>query len=329
MPSGSAMILPEVALARFQLGTLSREAWLQQCQRVGSWEALLARMQAEGLTEPLLESLAQERVPFLRQVKKLTQGKSRHQARKAETLSQLADIVQACQLQALLLRDVPAQIDCPLLIEAWALPRIDSKMRSQGFSGMSPSVYQKEGVTVELRLDVLNSPNWPAFDGNYRFSVDSWLSRGQALAGVDQALQRPSPEDEFVRLSVLTLRRGFKHLGSLLELGVLLRQASLCGILELAEESRALKPVAYSLHLIERLFQIPLPLMRGRIALNPLEAWSLETVFQRHAWRFGGELLACLSVPGLLGKALHLGERLSSQSRGVGTAQWGWIGNLT
>ncbi len=202
--------------------------------------------------------------------------------------------------------------DIDLLIKSSDLDLIQRALHQRGFGSIFPSgTFLTNGpVAFDLHLDLVGSARIRRRGQAFRFDPNELWKKASPLDGLDESLLVLSPTHQFLHLAVHAQKHSFSRLIWLVDLALVCRQVCWGELIEQAQRTGTLRPVAYALRSIERLFgtKIPRDVWESLPHLNWIERKFVTAVVGRRAAEPQGELLVAFSIPSLFGKLAYLLE---------------------
>ena len=202
--------------------------------------------------------------------------------------------------------------DIDLLIKSSDLDLIQRALHRRGFRSIFPSgTFLTNGpVAFDLHLDLVGSARIRRRAQAFRFDPNELWKKALPLDDLDGSLLVLSPTHQFLHLAVHAQKHSFSRLIWLVDLALVYRQLSWVELIEEARRTGTLRPVAYALRSIDRLFgtEVPEDVWEALPRLNWIERKFVKAVAGRRAAEPQGELLVALSIPSLVGKLAYLLE---------------------
>lgn len=315
---------------RLTLGTAQDKEALALLQLPLDWALLVEKAAAEGMSGLLASELLRlARVYDLAlPLEPLTQALHGIFACNGALFAALAALRQALRqrsLQAILLKGgalietvysgragLRPLSDLDLLIKAADFGAIVEVLRQQGFHPLSPSstFFMNGSAAIDLHTELIGAARIRRRALAFRCDAEALWREAIPLDPHDATLLTLSPTHQFLHLAVHGLKHSFARLFWFVDMGLVLPRVAWEEMLGWAEDSGALRALAYALGGLQALMGIELPadVLARLPRLNRLERAFLHRVVRRQEMQTLGEVMVAFSIPGVMGKLSYLLE---------------------
>ena len=325
---------PELQLllmaGRLVLGTAQDTEALALLRRPLHWPRLYAQADAEGMSGLLASQLLRlARVYDLAlPLEPLTQalhGIFTHNGAMFAALATLRQALRQRGLQAILLKGgalietvyggqagLRPLSDLDLLIKAADFGAVVEVLRQQDFRPLSPaSAFFMDGsAAIDLHTEISGAARLRRRALAFRFDAEALWREAVPLDPHDATLLTLAPTHQFLHLAVHGLKHSFARLFWFVDMGLVLPCVAWEELLSWAEDSGALRALAYALGGLQALMgiEIPTAVLTRLPRLNRLERAFLRRVVRRQEMQTLGEVMVAFSVPGVMDKLRYLLE---------------------
>ncbi|MFN3476315.1 MAG: nucleotidyltransferase family protein [Candidatus Methylomirabilales bacterium] len=214
--------------------------------------------------------------------------------------------------------------DLDLLVKPADLPAVRQLLQDRGFRPLSPSstFFLNGSAAFDLHTDLMGTTRIRRRRLAFRFDDEAlWREaspllpsplEGEGEGFYDPTLLVLSPPYQFLHLAVHALKHSFSRLIWFADLGLLVGAGCVKWeeLVDRAEATGTLRPLAYALWGLKRLMGVKIPpeVLAWLPRLNWFEQAFLHGVVNRKAMNPIGEGLVAFSIPGLLAKLGYLLE---------------------
>ncbi len=313
------------------LGTANEEEALALVRKPLHWRSLLERALEEGMGGIVAVALKQAagaaalEVPMPHLTRALHGIVARNLALFL-SLSRLREALRRRGLQAILLKGgalietvyrghlaLRPLSDLDLLIKARDLPALKEVLEGQGFRPLFPSstfFVNGRGARFDLHPDLVGAARIRRRALAFRFDEQTLWQKALPLDPCDPTLLVLSLPHQILHLTVHALKHSFSRLIWFVDLGLVLKGVRWEELLDQAQASGTLRPLAYALFGLKRLMGVEVPpeVLTRLPRLNRVEQVFLHGVVNRKLLPPLGEGLVAFSIPDLRGRLGYLVE---------------------
>lgn len=191
--------------------------------------------------------------------------------------------------------------DLDLLVRASDLPCIKAILLRRGFHPASPSsTFFTNGPTAfDLHTDLIGATRIRRRALAFQFDAEALWREATQLDARDPTVLVLSMPQQFLHLTVHTLKHSFSRLIWLVDLALVWQRLQWAELMPQAIASGTLRPLAYVLWSLERLMGVEMPahVWAALPQLSKVEKLFLEAVAQRRDMGALGEVMGAFSIP--------------------------------
>jgi hypothetical protein len=190
--------------------------------------------------------------------------------------------------------------DCDLLVPPDAWPELSGRLAKLGWRRRAgyQHFFEKGDLALDVHLTLTGEERLRSRRALYMIDMDKLFARAQPLPAWNGILYTLDPYDAFVYGAVHSLKHAFQRLIWLVDLAELIRHIPEWDWMRLYRRAQALsmvRPVLYSMLLLERWFAISIPSeVRTACCQPPLSRWErrfLALVLARTELEYSGMLI--------------------------------------
>ncbi len=202
--------------------------------------------------------------------------------------------------------------DVDLLVRPADLPAVSAWLMDGGYRPFAPSstFFSRGVVSFDLHTEIVGS-SWVGRKARaFRLDPAALWREATPLERDDPSALVLSPVHQQLHLVVHALKHSYSRLIWLVDLALVLRDASWDFLLAEARAAGALRPLAYALGVLDALLGLapPRAIARELPPLTALERAFVRLVARRSGMEIPGELMVACCIPGVMGKFAYLAE---------------------